>query len=153
DATRTKLRTLTKTSQEIVEQVKGALTITTYSNALDEDRLLWMGMPRAELDDIRRFKEYLRFKPEIQMEYKRYYAKGNNEESLNKRYPKLSDEQRVGKVAQSYGVDSTLFVPANQLGPVKEILAEENFRYTKVLQHENGKQAVLRVFDDPMLFP
>src|SRR5690606_31224074 len=23
----------------------------------------------------------------------------------------------------------------------------------KVLQHENGKQAVLRVFDDPMLFP
>lgn len=153
DATRTKLRTLTVTSQEIVKKVKGDLTMTTYANALDEDRMLWMGMPRAELMDIDRFKEYLRFKPEMKMKYVRYYAKGNNEQSLNQRYPKLSDLERVGKVAQTYGVDSTIFRPADELGAVQELLAAENFRFTKVLTHENGKQAVLRVYDDPMLLP
>lgn len=153
DATRTKLRTLTVSSQDIVERVNGGLTITTYANALDEDRMLWMGMPRAELTDRDRFKEYLRFKPEIKMKYVRYYAKGNNEESLNQRYPKLNDLERVGKVAQSYGVDSTIFSSVEELGDIRHTLAAENYRFTKVLQHENGKQAVLRVFDDPMLLP
>ncbi|WP_257667317.1 Gldg family protein [Parapedobacter tibetensis] len=153
DATRTKLRTLTPASQEIVDQVKGGLTITTYANALDQDRLLWMGMPRAELEDMKRLKEYLRFKPEIKMKYVRYYAKGNNEESLNHRYPTLNDEQRMGKVARSYGVDSTVFMPANQLGAIQQTLAGENYRYTKVLERDSGQQTVLRVFDDPMLLP
>lgn len=153
DATRTKLRTLTKASQEIVKQAEGGLTITTYFNALDEDRLLWMGMPRAELDDMRRFREYLRFKPDIKMKYVRYYAKGNNEQSLNQRYPKLNDKERAGKVAQSYGVDSSLFLSVDEIGKMKDTLAAERFRYVKVLERENGQRAVLRMFDDPMMFP
>ena len=153
DATRTKLRTLTKASQEIVSKADGDLTITTYSNALDEDRWLWMGMPRAELDDMRRFREYVRFKPEIKMNYVRYFARGNNEESLNQRFPRLNDRQRMGKVAQTYGVDSTIFLPVNQLGKIKETLQEENFRFVKVLERENGQRSVLRVFNDAMGFP
>lgn len=153
DSTRTKLRTLTKASQEIVEKVAGDLTITTYHNALDEDRLLWVGMPRAELDDIRRHKEYLRFKPDIKMKYERYYAKGGNEQSLQQRFPQLNDQERMGKVAQSYGVDSTLFVPVHNLGNKQPILAAENHRYIKLLESENGQKAVLRMFNDPMLFP
>lgn len=153
DATRTKLRTLTKASQDIVEQAKGGLTITTYANALDEDRLLWMGMPRAELDDMRRYREYIRFKPEIKMNYVRYYAKGNNEMSLNQRYPGLNDRERMGKVTRSYGVDSTEFIAAEKTGDIHKTLIGENFRYVKVLENEKGKQAVLRVFNDPMLIP
>lgn len=153
DATRTKLRTLTKASQDIVSKAEGGLTITTYSNALDEDRWLWMGMPRAELDDMRRFREYLRFKPEIKMNYVRYYAKGRNERSLNNRYPALDDKGRMGKIAQVYGVDSALFLPVDEIGSIKETLAGEQFRYVKVLKRDNGQQSVLRVFDDAMGFP
>ena len=153
DATRTKLRTLTKASQDIVAKAKGGLTITTYSNALDEDRWLWMGMPRAELDDMRRFREYQRFKPEIKMNYVRYFAKGNNEESLNQRFPKLNDKQRMAKVAQTYGVDSAIFQPVSELGKIQATLAEENFRYIKVLERDSGQRSVLRVFNDAMGFP
>lgn len=153
DATRTKLRTLTKASQDIVSKAEGGLTITTYSNALDEDRWLWMGMPRAELDDMRRFREYLRFKPEIKMNYVRYYAKGRNEKSLNNRYPALDDKGRMGKIAQVYGVDSALFLPVDEIGSIKETLAAEQFRYVKVLKRDNGQQSVLRVFNDAMGFP
>ncbi|WP_343303916.1 Gldg family protein [Chitinophaga niabensis] len=153
DATRTKLRTLTKASQDIVSKAEGGLTITTYANALDEDRWLWMGMPRAELDDMRRFREYFRFKPEIKMNYVHYYAKGKNEKSLDQRYPTLNDGARMGKVAQAYGVDSALFLPVNEIGSIKETLAGEEFRYVKVLKRDNGQQSVLRVFNDAMGFP
>ncbi len=153
DATRTKLRTLTRASQDIVSKAEGGLTITTYANALDEDRWLWMGMPRAELDDMRRFREYFRFKPEIKMNYVHYYAKGRNEKSLNQRYPKLNDEARMKKIAQVYGVDSTLFLPVDDIGGIKETLAGEQFRHVKVLKRDNGQQSVLRVFDDAMGFP
>lgn len=153
DATRTKLRTLTKASQDIVSKAEGGLTITTYANALDEDRWLWMGMPRAELDDMHRFREYFRFKPEIKMNYVHYYAKGRNEKSLDQRYPKLNDGARMAKVAQAYGVDSALFLPVNEIGNIKETLAGEQFRYVKVLKRDDGQQSVLRVFNDAMGFP
>ncbi|WP_207515818.1 Gldg family protein [Longitalea luteola] len=153
DATRTKLRTLTKASQDIVRKAKGGLTITTYGNALDEDRLLIFGLPPFELQDMRMFREYIRFKPEIKMKYVHYYAKGNNEQSLNMRYPKLSDKERVGKIAQTFGLDSTMFVPVNDLHKMKETLAGEHFRHVKVLQRDSGQQSVLRIFNDPMLFP
>lgn len=153
DATRTKLRTLTQASQDIVSKAKGGLTITTYANALDDDRWLWMGMPRAELDDMRRLREYQRFKPEIKMNYVRYFAKGNNEESLNQRFPKLNDRERMGKVAQTYGVDSAMYLSVDELGDIKQTLAEEKFRYVKVLKRDSGQQSVLRVFNDAMGFP
>ncbi|QEH40741.1 Gldg family protein [Chitinophaga sp. XS-30] len=153
DATRTKLRTLTKASQDIVSKAEGGLTITTYANALDEDRWLWMGMPRAELDDMRRLREYVRFKPEIKMKYVHYFAKGRNEKSLDQRYPMLDDRARMGKVAQAYGVDSALFLPVDEIGNIKETLAGEEFRHVKVLKRENGQQSVLRVFNDAMGFP
>lgn len=153
DATRTKLRTLTKASQDIVSKAKGGLTITTYGNALDEDRLLIFGLPPFELQDLRMYREYLRFKPEIKMNYVHYYAKGNNEQSLNMRYPKLTDKERVGKIAQTFGLDSTMFAPVTGLQNIKETLAGEHFRHVKVLQRDNGQQSVLRIFDDPMLFP
>jgi ABC-type uncharacterized transport system. len=153
DATRTKLRTLTKPSQEIVAQAKGGLTITTYANALDEDRFLFFGMPKFELETMKMYKQYLRFKPEIKMNFVRYYAKGNNEKSLNQRYPTLSDKERVGKIARTYEVDSTMFLPVDQLGSIKETLAGENFRHVKILQRDSGQQSVLRLFNDANPFP
>lgn len=153
DATRTKLRTLTKASQEIVAQAKGGLTITTYANALDEDRFLVFGLPMFELETMKMYKEYLRFKPEIKMNFVRYYAKGNNEKSLNQRYPNLNDLERVGKMARTFGVDSMMFVPVNQLGGMKETLAAENFRHVKVLQRDSGQQSVLRLYNDANPFP
>src|SRR5699024_5268385 len=49
--------------------------------------------------------------------------------------------------------DSSIFLPVNQLGTIKKTLSEEGFRHIKVIEHENGKQSILRVFDDPQRFP
>lgn len=87
DATRTKVRTLTENSQDVVKRLEGGLTITTYTNAL-EDGTLWYATPRYVNQDLERFKQYTRFKPEIKMKYVYYYDTVNNPD-LEKRYPGL----------------------------------------------------------------
>ncbi|MFR7808224.1 MAG: Gldg family protein, partial [Butyricimonas faecihominis] len=71
DATHTKANTLTPNSQEIINKLDGGLTITTYVNILDQYN--WLGYPKNYNDDIRRFEQYTRFKPEIKMKYVLYY--------------------------------------------------------------------------------
>lgn len=139
DATRTKVNTLTPNSQEIMSKMKGNLTITTYANVLDEDRFLWYGFPKSELSDIKRFKQYTRFKPDIKMKYVRYYAKGNNEEELNKRYPTLNDRERMVKITQNYGVDSSIYLDVNEVSKLED-LSGENYRFVRVLERENGQK-------------
>ena len=58
-----KQNTLTPNSQEIINKLKGGLTITTYVNILDKYN--WVGYPKEYNNDIRRFEQYTRFKPEI----------------------------------------------------------------------------------------
>ncbi|WP_415988474.1 Gldg family protein [Butyricimonas virosa] len=152
DATRTKVNTLTPNSQEIVSKMKGNLTITTYANVLDEDRFLWYGFPKSELSDIKRFKQYTRFKPDIKMKYVRYYAKGNNEKELNKRYPTLNDRERMVKITQNYGVDSSIYLDVNEVSKLED-LSGENYRFVRVLERENGQKAFLRIYDDMYVFP
>ena len=41
DATATKRNTLTEHSQEVISQLKGGLTITTYVNLLDDNNIYW----------------------------------------------------------------------------------------------------------------
>ena len=67
DATRFERNTLTPNSRKIVEKMEGGLTITTYANILDESRYVWKGMKRNELRDMKKFEQYVRFKPEIKM--------------------------------------------------------------------------------------
>ena len=76
-------RTLTPNSQDIVARMDGGLTITTFVNILEEN--YWAGLPRSVNDDLRRFRMYTRFKPEIKMKYIYYYDKAENP-SLDKSY-------------------------------------------------------------------
>ena len=62
DTTATKQRTLTPNSQDIVAQMDGGLTITTFVNILEEN--YWIGLPRNVNKDQKRLKMYTRFKPE-----------------------------------------------------------------------------------------
>lgn len=97
DTTATKQRTLTPNSQDIVAQMDGGLTITTFVNILEEN--YWIGLPRNVNKDQKRLKMYTRFKPEIKMKYVYYYDKAKNPE-LDKAYPNLSDRERMLKRAE-----------------------------------------------------
>jgi ABC-2 type transport system permease protein len=149
DATRTKQNTLTPNSQDIVAKMDGKLTINTYVNILD--RYYWIGMPKSELQDINRFKQYLRFKPEIKMKYIRYYDKANNPD-LDKRYPTLNDRERMLEHAKTHRLDSNMFKTPDQIRQIENLLPEQN-RFVRTLVRGNGDKTFLRIFDDMQIFP
>lgn len=104
DASRTKFNTLTPNSQEIVEKLDGGLTITTFTNILDEH--FYQTLPENVNWDKQVFKQYVRFKPEIKMKYVYFYADAQNKE-LDKMYPDMTDKERARKMIESWGIDST----------------------------------------------
>ncbi|OFY44224.1 MAG: ABC transporter [Bacteroidetes bacterium GWF2_40_14] len=149
DATRTNQNTLTPNSQKIVAKMKGDLTINTYVNILD--KYYYLGLPKGELRDIESFKQYLRFKPDIKMKYIRYYDKVNNP-SLVKRYPGLSDRERMLEYAKTFKLDSNLFKTPTEIRAMENLLPEGN-RFVRTLVKESGEKTFLRVFDDMQVTP
>ncbi|MEN6618021.1 MAG: Gldg family protein [Rikenellaceae bacterium] len=149
DATRTKANTLTPNSQEIVAKMKQGLTINTYDNILDQ--YYYLALPKGEIRDIMRFKQYLRFKPDIKMKYFRYYDKANNPD-LDKRYPLLNDKERMLQYAKTFRLDSTIFMSPTEIKKIENLQPEGN-RFVRTLVTENGEKTFLRVFDDPDVVP
>lgn len=149
DATRNDVNTLTKNSQEIVGKLDGKLTINTYVNILDQ--YYYFGLPKRELSDIKRFRQYLRFKPDIKMNYIRYYDRANNP-SLDKRYPELNDRERMLEYARIHRLDSSMFITPQEVSKM-ENLAPEGNRFVRTLNTAQGEKTFLRVFDDMEVHP
>lgn len=144
DATDTKANTLTPNSQEVLEKLNGKLTISTYVNILDKD--FFYGLPRNELRDMNLFRQYLRFKPDINIKYIKYYAKAENP-SLDKRYPDLSDRERMLEHAKIHRLDSNLFITPQEIAKI-ENLEPEGFHFVRTLVTKQGEKSFLRIFDD-----
>lgn len=150
DATATKYNTLTPNSQKVIKELKGGLTITTYTNILD-DAHLWIGVPRAINQDLDRFKQYLRFKPEIKMKYVYYYDTINNP-GLVARYPRLTDKQRMQKILDIYDMKEKMVKSPEEIRKEIDLSGEGNV-FVRSIQRESGEQTFLRVFDDQMILP
>lgn len=149
DATRTKSNTLTENSQEILEKVKGKVTINTYVNILD--KYYYLALPKTELRDIKRFKQYLRFKPDMKMKYIRYYDKTTNP-SLDKRYPDLNDRERMLEYSRTLRLDSNMFKTPEEIRQIEDLKPEGN-RFVRTLVAQNGEKTFLRIFDDMQVLP
>ncbi len=152
DTTATKSNTLTPNSQEIVKQLDGGMTITTYVNLLDK-RYNMYGAPGCRKRDIEHFMQYIRFKPEIKMKYVYYYAHADNP-SLEQRYPGLSDRERVEKICLVDDIDPDMFPHVSELKGVDTAgLASEGYRMVRLIERKNGKKTYLRMFDDVTVTP
>ena len=149
DVTCTKVNTLTPNSQEIVSQLKGGLTITTYTNLLDEN--YWIALPNAINIDIERFEKYIRFKPDIKMKYVYYYDKVEND-NLDKRYPDMNDEERARELAKGLEMDFKMFLTPEQIRQKIDLSSEGN-HFVRLIERESGEKTFLRVFDDNKRLP
>ncbi|MBS7197538.1 MAG: Gldg family protein [Bacteroidales bacterium] len=144
DTTREKSRTLTPNSQEIVKKLEGGLTITTYSNLLDDDFM--KAIPRYQNYDKGNFREYVRFKPEIKMKYVYYYDSVQN----TKRRGFLSDlplEKRARQIAHSYKIKFSRYLSPDQIKQIIDLTPEDN-RFVRQVTRESGEKMFLRQFDD-----
>jgi len=149
DATRSDDRTLSKESREVLEQLDGGMTITTYVDVLDSEFENFT--PSRQLLDRDRFKMYTRFKPEIKMKYVYYYSPIADTSILN-RYPGLSEEETAMALAKSKGFKNGKLVRAEDLLETID-LREENYQFVRVIRRESGEEARLRLYDDLLHHP
>lgn len=144
DATYAKQRTLSEESQQVMKQLDGPLTITTYVDIFDPE--FDVASPRAQKEDFARFKMYTRFKPEIRMEYVYYYS-APRDSVLYRQYPGMSVEEIAREVARKKKCNPRRLVSAESLKERIDLKAE-GYRFVRVVERGSGEQARLRLFDD-----
>ena len=149
DATATKANTLTPASQEVMGKLEGDLTLTTFVNLLDEN--FHKGMPKNRNWEMDKFEDYIRFKPEIQMEYIYYYDHVDNPR-LYERYPGLTDKEIAQRLCENYDIDFDMFLSPDEMEKIEKEkgidLEEEGNRFVYLFERENGQKAFLRIYDD-----
>lgn len=149
DATATKSNTLTVNSQGIMEKLDGGMTITTYINILDQYG--WYATPSFINPDRERFKQYLRFKPDMKLKYVYYYDTTDNA-SLHKRYPGLTLREKMVEVCRVYGLDTNKFKSPEEIRQIVDLSGENN-RFVRQIVRANGEKAWLRIYEDMERFP
>lgn len=150
DSTATKIKTLTRSSQDIMSKMTGDLTITTYVNLLEDN--CWSGLPVSRNGDIGRFAQYTRFKPDIKMKYVYYYDRTYNHAALQQRYPGLSDEEIVAKLCETMNLNPKMFMKPDEIREIIDLSDEYN-RFIRVLERGSGEKTFLRVYEDNQKHP
>ncbi|CAD0002387.1 Gldg family protein [Flavobacterium salmonis] len=143
DMTRTKARTLTAASLDVVKKIKGPVKIITYVNLLDINYS--MVMPYSQNYDMARFEQYTRFLPQIEMEYVYYYDKSNNE-ALYTQNPGLNDKQLADKMIETQDLKLKKLYTPEEIKKVIDLGPEQN-RVVRTVEY-NGKKTFLRMYDD-----
>ncbi len=108
-------------------------------------------IPRYQNYDKSNFREYVRFKPEIKMEYVYYYDSVQN----TRRRGFLSDlpmEKRARQIAHLYKIKFSRYLSPDQIKQVIDLAPEDN-RFVRQVTRESGEKMFLRQFDDMMRDP
>ena len=144
DATRQKVNTLTPESQKILAALEGDLTLTAYGNILGEN--FWLASPYNIKGDEEVFKRYLRFKPEMKMEYVYYYDHSAVDPTLQI-YPDLAMEERAKRFIADCEMKPRMFLTPEAMREVRDLTGETD-RLVREFKRADGSSAFLRVFDD-----
>ena len=153
DTTHTKECTITEGSQEIMSLLKGNVTMTTYVNTIG--RYNYMLPPRSINSDLKRYKQFRRFSPQIKIKYKYFY---DTPESI--RHEQLYDIKPDAKSLEDFNrymsrifkIDTNIVLRPIEIQNTIDLKPEYNRMVTHIV-HESGKSTFLRVFDDSYVLP
>ena len=149
DVTVTKRNTLRENSQKIVKDINGKLTITTYVNLLGY--YFFYGRPDQIKNDMKRFDQYVRFKPNIQLKYVYYWDKPTNNPYIYQQNPDSSDEVIAKKMCKLYDINFEKVLSPEQIKSIN--LSEEDNVFVRQIVYDNGEKTFLRIFNDMMVMP
>ena len=145
DATANKDRTITPNSQKIVKQLDGGLTITSYVNLLDQNA--YLGMPDNWANNQLVFESFIRFKPEIKMKSVYFY-----DNIAGSQMSREEMEKKIEDLVLTSNIDPKKILTPEQIHEKTDLSEEEN-RYVRLLERENGQKAYLRMFNDQQRYP
>ncbi|MCL2561778.1 MAG: Gldg family protein [Rikenellaceae bacterium] len=142
DTTINKSQTITPVSREIMSKLDGGLTITTYVNLLDPAFSMSFAAPNQVMNDMRRFEQYVRFKPEIKMEYVYYY-----DQAVNMPVSSVPLREQAEKAAEAKRLRFSRFKTPEQIRDIIDLSHEGNVLVRRITRG-NGASTSLRFFND-----
>ncbi len=148
DTTDSKLNTLTKESIDVIDQIDGQVTMTSYVNIFDGN--VFDATPENRKNDEEKFRKYRRYLPDLKMEYVYFYDEIPNSFVLTENQgvplPELAESQ-----ADLNDVDFNLVLSPEEIKERIDLSGEEN-RFTRQLSY-NGKTSFVRMFNDTQRYP
>ncbi len=148
DMTRIKSQTLTDASIEIMKQIKGPWKISSFVNILDPYAAY--GLPTGRNADYDRYERYVRFNPELEMDYILYYDTSVND-ALYDANPGKSNEELAREFAERLGLDFDEILSPSEMRAIVDLEAEQ-FRFVRHVEW-NGQSAPIRLFRDTYRLP
>ena len=100
----------------------------------------------AGQQDQERFRQYVRFKPEIKMKYVYYYDTVADPRQ-DERWPGKNTKERFREVVKGYHLDSTMFLTPEEIRKQIDLWPEGN-KFVRLLERESGEKTFLRVYND-----
>ena len=151
DATTTKHKTLSKGSQMVMDSIgrDKKLTFTTYVNLLEPN--YYSADKKNQLNDMKRFEQYRRFNPNIDLKYVYYWSECENMQ-WKTHHPDKTPEELAKYVTKSWKLKYEDFLTPEQLAEQIDLTPEE-FRFVSAIEDEKGQRVFLRIFDDMSRFP
>lgn len=143
DSTANKRQTLTENSQKIVEKINGPLKVTAYVNLIDP--IASSFMPFNKTNDQNVFEQYIRFLPQMQLDYVYYYDTLPGSTLYNDN-PGLTDAQLAKKVETVWQLDEKQVLTPAEIRKRIDLSGEGN-RIVRVVEY-SGKKIFLRMYED-----
>ncbi len=144
DSTANKNQTLSVNSQRIIKKLKTPLTITAYTNMLDDHASF--GLPDNWNADKRFWEPYQRFLPDMEFKYVYYYDTSDYTGFTIKENARLNMSQIAKKTADAYGYNINMLLPPAEMRKRVNLKPEE-YRFVRLLK-SGEKKTYLRSFDD-----
>jgi ABC-type transport system involved in multi-copper enzyme maturation permease component len=149
DSTYNKINTLTKASQEIMEKLNGGLTITTYVNLMDMNYRITRNRIKRDMD---RYERFVRFKPEMELNYVFYYYADTTSREFQYYNPGKSLRQAAEDQAEMNRTSLRGVLTPEEIG-AKIDLSEEGYRFVSLIERADGRKTFLRTFYDSRKVP
>lgn len=146
DGTSTKMNTLTEESQEVMSKLGDDIKMTTFVNILDQFSMRYAA-PKEMLRDIERYEQYLRFRPDLELEYVYYY--GN---TTNRQYHPDTLKVLAQRVAKANRIDFEGLKTEKEVNSMVDLSKEGGF-LTRYLESGDGKSTFLHTFFDLQVLP
>ena len=146
DTTRFQQATLTPKSQEIIHRFKGTPVLNSYINFLGDHRLTEQGVPKNRNTDKLSFGQYVRFMPDLKMNYVYYYDSHSSMSSHHAEH--MGDEGTMGLIKKAAKINSITLDEALTSHEVAEQIDSDEMEsgFVRTFEVDSLPKAYIRMY-------
>lgn len=154
DGTEDKRNTLSEVSQKVMNNIEGKVKVTTYVNVLHKNSVFMM--PVSINADKARFEQYMRFHPEMELEYVYYYGNTRFPSQATSAYGSkdMSIDSLARFICRINGLKKERLLSPEEVSRHCPIdLAREDYPVIKMIEVAGKGIRPLRLFEDMQVLP